>query len=192
MGFLSIKSIIPVGTVFSFAGTTAPEGWIMCDGRSLNRNDYPELFAVLGYSHGGNLTSTFNLPDYRGRFLRGSDNMGTSQGAANRDPDSSNRESMNANGNLGNQVGSTQGDGTIDHEHYFFTKQDDGRNFDGFPINGNLGFMKDNGSQAGYQPASFAGTGVGSVATDNNAINRTRIKAEVRPINAYVNYIIKI
>lgn len=190
MGFLSIKSIIPVGTVFPFAGTTAPDGWMMCDGRSLNNVDYPELFAAIGYSHGGNLSSAFNIPDYRGRFLRGSDNMGTAQGAASRDPDRASRTAMNSNGNSGSTpstVGSVQvqatrknGLGISDpgHEHIIY---------------------KLSGAGGGNRlPGEGGGSGQGVETTFNNravgnltGVGITDGDNETRPINAYVNYIIK-
>jgi len=62
---------VPVGTVITYAGVTPPEGWMFCDGRSLNRDAYPELFAALGTTFGGDWGTTFNLPDARNRFVRG-------------------------------------------------------------------------------------------------------------------------
>ena len=63
---------IPSGVVFPFAGTTAPYGYLICDGRAISRTDYADLFMMIGTSHGiGDGSTTFNLPDYRGNFLRG-------------------------------------------------------------------------------------------------------------------------
>lgn len=63
---------IPSGVVFPFAGTTAPYGYLICDGRAISRSDYADLFMMIGTSHGiGDGSTTFNLPDYRGNFLRG-------------------------------------------------------------------------------------------------------------------------
>lgn len=81
---MSYVAICPTGTLFDFAGSTAPYGWLMCDGRQLATADYPNLFAVIGYTYGGS-GANFNIPDYRGRFARFMDNMGTAQGAAGRD-----------------------------------------------------------------------------------------------------------
>lgn len=74
------SNAVPAGTVVVFAGPSDPDGWLPCDGRSLNRITYPALFAALGYHYGGS-GDVFRLPDYRGAFLRGLD-----AGAA-RDPD---------------------------------------------------------------------------------------------------------
>jgi microcystin-dependent protein len=75
---------LPAGSMVDFAGTSAPAGWLMCDGRSLPTASYPDLFAALSYSYGGS-GANFSLPDFRGRFARYNDNMGTAAGAAGRD-----------------------------------------------------------------------------------------------------------
>ena len=45
-------------------------GWMVCDGRTLQKDEYPELYGMLGNIHGGD-ENTFNIPDLRGMFLRG-------------------------------------------------------------------------------------------------------------------------
>ena len=64
---------VPAGCVMAFAGGgTAPNGWFICDGHEVSRSAYPALFAVIGVTYGsGDGSTTFNLPDFRGRFLRG-------------------------------------------------------------------------------------------------------------------------
>lgn len=64
------------GVTLPFAGTVAPEGWLMCYGQSLLRDEYPELFAVIGTTYGAADSAHFNLPDLRGRVVAGVDNMG--------------------------------------------------------------------------------------------------------------------
>ncbi|MBL7910561.1 MAG: tail fiber protein [Bacteroidia bacterium] len=65
----------PAGTVQYFANTTAPNGYLECNGAAVNRTTYAELFAAIGITYGpGNGTTTFNLPDLRGEFVRGFDN----------------------------------------------------------------------------------------------------------------------
>ena len=69
----------PAGTVNTFAGSTAPSGWLLCDGRSTGilRATYADLFSVIGTTYGsGDGSTTFNLPDMRGRVPAGLDNMG--------------------------------------------------------------------------------------------------------------------
>lgn len=72
MGFLAISEIIPPAAVLPYAGASAPDGWLLCDGRAINRTTYAALFAAIGITHGsGDGSTTFNLPDYRWTFLRG-------------------------------------------------------------------------------------------------------------------------
>lgn len=64
-----------VGMVASFAGNTAPSGWLACDGSAVSRTTYADLFAYIGETYGaGDGSTTFNLPDLRGEFVRGWDN----------------------------------------------------------------------------------------------------------------------
>ena len=69
-----ITSLIPtfaVGMIMPFGGTTAPTGWYMCDGSSLSRSTYSALFNAIGTTYGFVTSSTFNVPDTRGRNLLG-------------------------------------------------------------------------------------------------------------------------
>ena len=69
------KIYAPPGAVIGFAANTAPDGWIECHGGQLPRTTYSELFAVIRTTFGaGDGSTTFNLPDFRGEFLRGWDN----------------------------------------------------------------------------------------------------------------------
>lgn len=78
----------PTGVLQDFAGTSAPDGWLLCDGSEVSRTEYAALFAVIGTTYGvGDGSTTFNLPDERGQFRRGLDNMGTAAGAAGVDVD---------------------------------------------------------------------------------------------------------
>jgi len=61
---------LPAGRVEAYAGTTIPDGWLLCDGSSLNVTDFPELFAAIAYTWGGS-GSTFNLPDLQNRVIVG-------------------------------------------------------------------------------------------------------------------------
>ena len=71
------------GVVLPFAGSTAPTGWLLCHGQAISRTTYAALFAVVGTTYGvGDGSTTFNLPDLRGRVAAGKDDMGGS--AANR------------------------------------------------------------------------------------------------------------
>jgi microcystin-dependent protein len=72
-----------IGAVIDFAGTAEPSGWLFCYGQAVSRTTYATLFGAIGTTFGvGNGTTTFNLPDLRGRVVAGQDDMGGS--SANR------------------------------------------------------------------------------------------------------------
>jgi len=73
---------IPAGMIMPFAGSVAPTHWLLCDGSSYAKSAYNELWTVIGSAFGAT-TTTFNVPDLRGRFPLGKDNMG-GVGDANR------------------------------------------------------------------------------------------------------------
>ena len=70
---------IPSGMLAPFAGTSAPSGWFLCYGQAVSRTTYAALFTAIGTTYGtGDGTTTFNLPDLRGRTIAGVDDMGGS------------------------------------------------------------------------------------------------------------------
>lgn len=70
---------VPIGVVNPFAGATAPSGWLLCFGQTISRTQYSALFAVLSTTYGaGDGSTTFALPDMRGRAVAGKDDMGGS------------------------------------------------------------------------------------------------------------------
>lgn len=87
-----------VGTVQSFAMSTAPAGWLKCNGAAVSRTTYAALFAAIGTTFGaGDGSTTFNLPELRGEFVRGlDDGRGIDTGRA---------------------IGSAQGQSITDHQH---------------------------------------------------------------------------
>ena len=78
---------IPSGIMMAYGAiTTAPSGWAFCDGAALSRTTESALFAIIGTTYGvGDGSTTFNVPDKRGQFNRGVDDMGTAEGAASVD-----------------------------------------------------------------------------------------------------------
>jgi microcystin-dependent protein len=161
---VSTLSSVPAGTILPYAGTTAPTGFLLCDGSAVSRSTYATLFALVGSSFGsGDGSTTFNLPDFRGRFLRGLD------GAAGRDPDSGSRTAMATGGATGNNIGSVQADGLKSHTHA-------GNGADG-PSAGNnsINWARGTGSTTTGVMAAIANTGGN----------------ETRPVNAYTNFIVK-
>jgi microcystin-dependent protein len=87
-----------VGQVVYFARNTAPEGWLKCNGATISRTTYAELFNAIGTTFGAGDGSTFGLPDLRGEFIRGWDDgrgvdsgraFGVSQGDSTKRPNTS-------------------------------------------------------------------------------------------------------
>jgi microcystin-dependent protein len=69
----------PIGTVIAYAGSSAPTGWLLCAGQNVSRTTYADLFTVIGTDYGvGDGSTTFAVPDLRGRVAAGLDNMGGS------------------------------------------------------------------------------------------------------------------
>ena len=96
--------IMPAGSVIPYAGTSAPTGFLFCDGSSVSRSTYADLFAVIGTEYGTpDDSSTFKLPDLRGRVVAGKDDMGGS---------SANRLTDQSGGLNGDTLGDTGGSET--------------------------------------------------------------------------------
>lgn len=103
---------VPIGAVISTLSTaTAPAGWLYCDGSAVSRTTYAQLFSILSTTYGaGDGSTTFNLPDYRGRFLRGINSMGTAAGNNSKNPDN-------------NVLGGAQADAHQGHWHNVYGAQ---------------------------------------------------------------------
>lgn len=153
-----------IGSVVAFAGPQAnlPANWLLCNGAAVNRTIYQSLFNVIGTVHGtGDGLTTFNLPDYTGRFLRGA------EFTPNRDPDKASRTAMATGGNTGGSadpIGSVQSDMFTSHTHVVGNTDNNG-----ISQGSGSGVMRDLGNLT-------------STATGGN---------ETRPENAYVHYIIR-
>jgi microcystin-dependent protein len=79
----AVAASTPIGSVVDYAGVSAPTNWLFCFGQAISRTTYASLFAVMGTAWGvGDGSTTFNLPDCRGRASVGKDDMGGT--AANR------------------------------------------------------------------------------------------------------------
>ncbi|MCE5211861.1 MAG: phage tail protein [Deltaproteobacteria bacterium] len=99
-----------IGLVAPFPIGTPPVGWLECDGSSLSRTTYANLFAVLGTTYGNADASHFYLPDYRGQFLRGWAHGQTT------DPDKASRTNR-GDGTGGDVVGAKQTSQVVAHDH---------------------------------------------------------------------------
>lgn len=75
----TINTNTPVGSISLFAGTTAPNGWLICDGSAVSRTTYANLFSVIGTTYGtGDGSTTFNIPNLKGKVPVGLDSSDTS------------------------------------------------------------------------------------------------------------------
>jgi len=226
---MAYLAFVPPGVVFPFAGATAPDGWLLCNGSAISRTVYASLFAAIASAHGsGDGSTTFNLPDYRGRIMRGRD------GGVARDPDRASRTAAAAGGNTGDNVGSVQVQATKIPTTAFTTASQalaSGSAATGVNLahghsvtdSGHVHTLQGGGGAGGVQkqvtivnnagaPAPSSQSGVVDSTTTGISIQNSSSldhshsvtgtcpastvngggDAETRPINAYVNYIIKI
>jgi microcystin-dependent protein len=173
---------LPAGTIVAFGGPVVPAGWLPCNGAEVKRSEYPALFSAIGTAHGsGDGATTFALPDYGGRFLRGVD------GQSARDPDRASRVAAKPGGNVGNLVGSVQDDQFAGHVH---NVKDMGHS--------HTGGSRCNGQNLASGPVlylvdNFPCNGPSTTATGNAKISEDKGGggSETRPVNAYVNFVIK-
>ena len=158
---LALDALIPAGTIVAFGGGAPPSGWLVCDGAEISRSS--RLGSVILSSWGpGNGSSTFNLPDLRGVFLRG---VNGGRGDQFADPGDV-RVAVRSGAASGNAVGSYQGDQLATHTH-------NAPIYDLASGSANQGFINTAGANTGFKQTSQTGGN------------------ETRPKNAYVNYIIK-
>lgn len=167
LSFASIGSgsLVPVASVFALATSTVPSGYLECDGAAVSRTTYADLFTAIGTTYGsGNGSSTFNVPDMRGEFLRGWDN--------GRGVDSS------------RTLGSSQGGATA-LPNTAFTTSDPGNHSHSY--SGGDRQNLDSGGQS--QPVSQGGNTTGGAGAHTHTIGGG--DAETRPRNIAMMYVIK-
>lgn len=176
-----IDLIVPAGTISAFAGATAPNGYLLCDGSAISRTTYANLFSAIGTAFGnGNGSTTFNIPDLRGVFLRGIDNMGT--GAKNYD--------------TGRVFGSYQADALVNHLHR--VESHNTSSLGDYQGNPGKAFIANSSYGDGHFTTNWEWTESDSYY--NYGFSRTSYQkdsngnigtTETRPKNIAVNYIIK-
>ncbi len=170
--------MIPIGFIMAFAGLLDREkqeklkedGWLLCNGESVLVTDYNTLYLEIGdlYSGKDDQGYSFNLPDYRGLFLRGTDNK------RNMDPDVAKRTASNGD-IVGDKIGSYQTDAYKYHNHKIKAKHGSGLKHREIKIG------HDNNGQNGSD-----GTTYSYPATENGGES-----IETRPKNINVNYFIR-
>ena len=109
---IAVLAGVPPGASMPFNTETVPDGWLEEDGSAISRTTYSDLFAVIGTVHGeGDGSTTFNVPDSRGKFVRGWDH-----GAGN-DPGAATRTAAGDGVTTGDHVGTKQADQFKLHAH---------------------------------------------------------------------------
>ena len=178
---------VPTGSIMPWAANgNLPTGFLRCNGASVSRTTYADLFNVIGTAFGTASGTTFNLPDFQGRFLRGRDN------SAGRDPDAASRTAQNTGGATGDNVGSVQGDELKTHRHIGTTINTGSADGNLYHPDGSL-WPYSFSSVSGQRPKVVVSTATGSVGAYgfNNTSDPISESGESRPVNSYVNFIIK-
>jgi microcystin-dependent protein len=104
--------LVPTGTIIEYGGWAIPAGYLICDGSAISRTTYAALYTAISTLWGsGNGSTTFNVPDLRGRFLRMMD------WGSGRDPDVFSRTACNPGGAVGANVGTVQDHQLKSHTH---------------------------------------------------------------------------
>lgn len=160
--FNQVAGGMPSGVIIAYAGATAPSGYLLCDGTSYSSTVYPNLFAVIGTTYGGT-GQTFNVPNYRGVFLRGAGSQTISKIA------------------YSTTLAKTQTDQFQGHGHLVFDSV--GNGVFNFGSGASVGL-----SGVGVPPNQAKATTL--VADATNGTPRSGL--ETRPVNMGVNYIIAI
>ena len=161
----------PVGSIQAYGGSSAPWGWLLCQGQAVSRATYAELFGVIGTSFGaGDGSTTFNVPDLRGEFLRGA---GTNSHSGQGD---------------GGTIGQHQ-DATIIPNSGFATNSSNIRVY-GYTSTNSVTTLASNFDKVLYPSTT------GVETTTNSNLNRFTATNDVasgtvRPTNTSVNFIIK-
>lgn len=187
----SSTNIVQPGMIVAFAGDVSDSsvvqalinlGWLVCDGASYQKSTYPDLALAINTNFGGagGFRGTFNVPDLRGRFLRGTSyNSGL-------DPNTDSRRAINPGGLTGNAVGSLQLSATA-LPTTPFTFLPDGEHthtVDNVPQGSNAYAL------AGGHYAIANSGGVTSDQQGNHTHNLENWDSESRPTNLYVNFLI--
>ena len=175
-----IANGVPAGSVFTFATTTPPSGYLECNGAAVSRSTYASLFSAISTTWGvGDGSSTFNLPDLRGQFVRGWDNS--------------------AGVDSGRSFASSQTDQNKNHTH-----TTDSQSLTGTVSHLSGSLANNPGSASGIitktSPVSAVGarssgsanaSGISIDATHSHTISSSGGGTEARPKNIALMYIIK-
>lgn len=175
----------PIGSITAYTLAISPPGWLICDGSEISRVTYASLFAVIGTSFGtGNNSTTFNLPNYQGAFLRGTGTNGIYSGPA---LNTSQSHATQTHTHTASSVVTDPG-----HSHNF-TDNYFAENIGGGPNNlfgTSAGTDNDNTLRSIANTTNSASTGISVSTTIANSTTSVNAN-ETRPYNFGVYWIIK-
>lgn len=178
------------GEIRMFAGPVEniPEGWLLCDGNLISKNEYLDLFHAIGnaWGDGNGDQNKFRLPDLRGAFVRGVAH------SSDKDPNTEERDSLYSSGNTGNKVGSFQTDEIKEHQHDVvktYSALNQTVTAEIYTIAHEFNFFNIYAPNSGNHIQ--AGTRLNSSLPPVRIYANTFGGSETRPYNAYVNYVIK-
>jgi len=175
----SYDYLLPPGMIMPSGRSSTPPGWLFCDGSAYSRTTYSNLFGAIGTAFGnGDGSTTFNVPDFQGVFLRGVAGADTG-----RDPDYASRIASSSGGNTGNNVGSLQFGQIQTHTHGVNDPSHAHATATFYEAAGGTGIQSNSGIQT--TTASGTAAAVTGISIQNTGGNQTN------PINIYVNYYIK-
>lgn len=177
-------SLVPPGAVMSFAMSAAPVGWYPCDGTTVSRTGSgANLFAAIGTIHGvGNNSTTFNVPNLQGQFIRG---LTTNLSTTSRDPLSATRV---------NQIGNVQTDVFKSHNHNGTTIAGGSHEHDVNIVIGSTGAgsaLQASNAASNEHPTGRVDVQPGGVHSHTFTSNNTG-DIETRPINIALLFCIKL
>jgi microcystin-dependent protein len=145
--------LMPIGVIMPYAGASAPTGYLFCDGDAVSRATYSDLFGIIGVTYGaGDGSTTFALPDLRGRVIAGQDDMGGS--SANNLTDA---QADQLGGTLGNETHTLTTTELPAHTHGGLTDIDPNGGDGGSASDPGLDYVTSNG--AGTVSGSTGGGG---------------------------------
>lgn len=157
---------VPAGIILPYGSTSAPTGYLSCDGAAVSRSTYSTLFSAIGTTWGvGDNSSTFNVPDLRAMFLRGTGTHGTANMAKGTDFSAP-------------AVGTIENDQMQDHKHQTIMSPGTSyQTYSSYAIGNNAYGTTYNFNTTAPQEINSQGT--------------PRTGDETRPVNAAVLYVIK-
>jgi microcystin-dependent protein len=192
----SFRDVFPAGVVLPFAGAAAPDGWLLCDGSAISRTTYARLFATIGTSFGvGDGSTTFNLPNTQGVFIRGAGSQtisainysGTLGAKAN---DATKKNGLEVSGGTASLTGTTSFASTS-HTHRQTSNFTAGFfNGAGYKYTGGGESVVGNSFVSTSTPLGGTPSGTVSISSTPASINNG--DAETCPANLGMNHIIKV